>query len=631
MLKTDYNIPIFEDTDAADLNKYSNEMANALKTQINNTNNEIKEIDKKVVDAVNKFTEPLNYKGQVSTIQDLPTNATNGDIHSVTSENKNYIYNGTNWVEYSSTLDLTYLENNTKTTQTTEISESLTIENCAPVSAKLDIVSGKSIQEGEPSSDNIIPIRNVGDNINLIKLEDVAETTNAKGITYSFKDGVFTLNGTSTGSHYINNKNNNYNLKAGTYTISPEIISGSYTGVVGKQINIDSTTMWANLGNIDDTKTFTTTTDVVNGYNSFYIGSNAVFNNLKIRFKLNKGSIPTPYTPYNCGSADFQLSNADNSQSRIVSFPFTEGQVLHKGDYLASDGIHQVRKKMMIDISKFTVTVTSSGLLILSSASAGIIWDYKNINGVCSHFKNANNNSINANSQADTNLKDGEYNFRAGDTRDRIYFKNRAFTTKDQWTDFFNNNEVMLEYEPNEEIVIPYTTEQEEAYYELQHLLMYEGYTNIECIDEIKPDIQLTYWYNNELNNSYGERFDKVEDKINELEKVEKGEIYSKEEQVIGKWTNGKPLYRKIIDFGTLPNATERGVKHEISNLQNNIINVNVIVNGENSIPIPYASPTSIAENITYRISGTYFTIITGSDRSNLNAKVILEYTKTTD
>ena len=44
MLKTDYDIPIFKDEDIADLNEYSNEMANALKTQINNTNNEIKEL-----------------------------------------------------------------------------------------------------------------------------------------------------------------------------------------------------------------------------------------------------------------------------------------------------------------------------------------------------------------------------------------------------------------------------------------------------------------------------------------------------------------------------------------------------------------------------------------------------------
>ena len=101
-------------------------------------------------------------------LEDLPSEAESGNIYSVTSENKNYIYNGTIWVEYSSTLDLTYLENNTKTTQTTEVSEELTIENCAGVKGKLDIKSGKTIQEeGTPSSDNIIPIRNVGDNINL--------------------------------------------------------------------------------------------------------------------------------------------------------------------------------------------------------------------------------------------------------------------------------------------------------------------------------------------------------------------------------------------------------------------------------------------------------------------------------
>ena len=175
MLKTDYNIPIFEDTDAADLNKYSNEMANALKTQINNTNNEIKEIDKKVVDAVDKFTEPLSYKGQLSTIQDLPISATNGDIYNVTSENKNYIYNGTNWVEYSSTLDLTYLENNTK-----EVSEELkeVTEN------KRIKLEGKSEQDTRSGK-------------NKLKIENFIDRT-TNGVTFTAK---YDTNG---GLEYIN-------------------------------------------------------------------------------------------------------------------------------------------------------------------------------------------------------------------------------------------------------------------------------------------------------------------------------------------------------------------------------------------------------------------------------------------
>lgn len=91
MLKIDYNIPVFEDEDISDLNEYSNQMANALKIQLD------------------KFGNPLVYKGEVSTMEDLPTEAENGDIYSVVEENKNYIYNGVSWIEYSSTLNLSLL------------------------------------------------------------------------------------------------------------------------------------------------------------------------------------------------------------------------------------------------------------------------------------------------------------------------------------------------------------------------------------------------------------------------------------------------------------------------------------------------------------------------------------------
>ena len=131
MLKTDYNIPIFEDTDSADLNKYSTEMADALKTQLNNTSEELKDIDQKIENAVNEFSKPLIYKGSVSTYQDLPTMATSGDIYTVTTENKNYIWDGTTWAEYASTLDLSGLINALTNNKSTVTGTNITINDSA--------------------------------------------------------------------------------------------------------------------------------------------------------------------------------------------------------------------------------------------------------------------------------------------------------------------------------------------------------------------------------------------------------------------------------------------------------------------------------------------------------------------
>ena len=64
MKKIGYNLPIFEDTDKADLNKYSTEMAGALKVQLD------------------KFGNPLIFKGTVQTLEELDilTNMQNGYI-----------------------------------------------------------------------------------------------------------------------------------------------------------------------------------------------------------------------------------------------------------------------------------------------------------------------------------------------------------------------------------------------------------------------------------------------------------------------------------------------------------------------------------------------------------------------
>lgn len=87
MRTTDYNLPIFDDTDVADLNDYTEKLANALKGQID------------------RFGNPLTFKGIVAMIEDLPEDATAGDIYNVTDINKNYVFSGEEWLEYSDAID----------------------------------------------------------------------------------------------------------------------------------------------------------------------------------------------------------------------------------------------------------------------------------------------------------------------------------------------------------------------------------------------------------------------------------------------------------------------------------------------------------------------------------------------
>ncbi len=90
----EYNLPIFKEKEKADLNLYSEKMAEAIKTQID------------------KFGNPIIFKGSVDTMEELNnlTDIEAGNIYRVTNENKNYIYNGTSWTEYSDNVDINILE-----------------------------------------------------------------------------------------------------------------------------------------------------------------------------------------------------------------------------------------------------------------------------------------------------------------------------------------------------------------------------------------------------------------------------------------------------------------------------------------------------------------------------------------
>ena len=106
-------------------------------------------------------------------------------------------------------------------------------------------------------------------------------------------------------------------------------------------------------------------------------------------------------------------------------------------------------------------------------------------------------------------------------------------------------------------------------------------------------------------------------------------DIYSTTETVIGTYM-GKPLYRKVVDCGALPNNTTKEILHNIANI--NIITKTSGTAWDNigtTIPLPTASLTSPVI-IYVDKSKIYITTITDKSTST-NSNVTLEYTKTTD
>ena len=109
-------------------------------------------------------------------------------------------------------------------------------------------------------------------------------------------------------------------------------------------------------------------------------------------------------------------------------------------------------------------------------------------------------------------------------------------------------------------------------------------------------------------------------------------EVYSSDEKIIGTWINGKPIYRKVIYFGELPNATTKTVAHGIINLDRV---VNFYGFGQDSyknvLPITMTDVSTISKQSRCYLTSTDILIQNGLDRSSLDAYIIIEYTKTTD
>lgn len=95
-------------------------------------------------------------------------------------------------------------------------------------------------------------------------------------------------------------------------------------------------------------------------------------------------------------------------------------------------------------------------------------------------------------------------------------------------------------------------------------------------------------------------------------------------------WIDGKPIYKKTINFGALPNATNKQVNHNISNIDR-IIKVEQSIDNNGSGFLEISSGNS--NNNTFNLYGTATTIsVTVTDnRSGCHAYFTLWYTKTTD
>lgn len=96
------------------------------------------------------------------------------------------------------------------------------------------------------------------------------------------------------------------------------------------------------------------------------------------------------------------------------------------------------------------------------------------------------------------------------------------------------------------------------------------------------------------------------------------------------KWINGKPIYRKVVETGSLPNNSQVGYNHNIANAEFFITIRGIAKSTSLFLPIPFVERNG-STNIQLYASANSFTVSTNYNASSYNGTFIFEYTKTTD
>lgn len=96
-------------------------------------------------------------------------------------------------------------------------------------------------------------------------------------------------------------------------------------------------------------------------------------------------------------------------------------------------------------------------------------------------------------------------------------------------------------------------------------------------------------------------------------------------------WIDGKPIYRKVVNIGALPNAAMKNVAHGITNIDTITDYYGMVAStSKTALKIPYVATESL-DYIAMYVSITNVAVKTKQDMSAYSGYAVIEYTKTTD
>lgn len=226
--------------------------------------------------------------------------------------------------------------------------------------------------------------------------------------------------------------------------------------------------------------------------------------------QLEQGSTATPYEPYtggqaspnpsypqeihstgDSGSVNEKVSNLDGTQEQNISFPLAQGQKLMQGDYLADDGIHHVSEEITLDGSDDEEwSIASTPNQEKTKRFVFVTYDRKakvesNYNTKCNYFTQT--------FDANLDKENIYYGFAEIATYIAIRLGVDKATTLEELKSWLSTHNVKVQYELAEEVIEPYTEEQQAVWEQIKALRTYKPVTHISSTDEVPATVDVTY------------------------------------------------------------------------------------------------------------------------------------------
>ena len=194
--------------------------------------------------------------------------------------------------------------------------------------------------------------------------------------------------------------------------------------------------------------------------------------------QVEQGSTATEYQPH---------------EEQNISFPLAEGQKFMEGDYLADDGVHHVvREKALLgneQWAKYQDYYFYSGNVL---ASVNDTYLKSNM------YSTTNPVAIGTMAEFVQVTANDDYKI-GSQTIDRtLRVKDIRFTTVEQFTawlaeQYANGTPVKVQYELEQEVIDPYTEEQQAAWEQIKALRTYKPVTHISSEDETPATVEIEY------------------------------------------------------------------------------------------------------------------------------------------